>query len=110
MPFPDAHRLDRPLLLAPLLRQIAVGDRAPRRAFEIAELASLHRPQERGEAEAAERQREGDEIDEHVHARAPALRVRSAFADRDRRVDRLRPRPPQSRSQAARTKADGETN
>jgi hypothetical protein len=36
--------------------------------------------------------------------------VRSAFADRDRRVDRLRPRPPQSRSQAARTKADGETN
>lgn len=34
----------RSLLLAPLLRQVIIGDRAPRRAFEIVELAVLHRP------------------------------------------------------------------
>lgn len=76
----DAPRLGRPLLLVLVLRQTVVGNRAPRRAFEVVELAASHRPQERGEAEAAERQREGDEIDENVHARAPGSRARSAFS------------------------------
>ncbi len=53
--------------------KIIIADRPPRRAFEIVKLAVAQRPQEGGKSEAAERQREGHEVEENSH-REPCAR------------------------------------
>lgn len=56
---------------------ILVVEHAMRRAFEIVELATLHRPDKRCKPEQPEPQRQRHEEDENVHAALPDRRALS---------------------------------